>query len=100
MHRPLEHDIRGLHVAVDELLGVEGVQPRGDLVHDPHCLVDRKRACGKSLGERRAVHERHRQVAHAAIVSGLEHGNEMSVPHLTRNLRLPLEAAAVHVVAR
>ena len=62
----LDHDVRGLDVAVDDPLAVRVVEGGGDLAGDIECLVERHDAVGElasPLGERRAgsiAHHHHR----------------------------------------
>jgi hypothetical protein len=67
----LDHDVRGLDVAVDDAEQVRRVHGLGDRLDHVHLLLDRHRLRG--LGERQAVDELHGDVRLAGDLPHLEH---------------------------
>src|SRR5439155_978717 len=75
-----EHDVRGLHVAVDDAGGVRGLERAGDEVDELRrlALVDRA-ARLDDLAERRAVDELHGEVVVAVGLAGVERLDDIGV---------------------
>jgi len=60
-------DVGGLQVAMDDAVLVRRFERVGDLARDRQGLVQRKRAVGNAIGERRTVDELEDQRAHGSL---------------------------------
>ena len=96
----VQQDVRGLHVAVDEVLRVEGVEPLAGLAAHPdgERQVDRAVALDH-LGERAATDEPLGQIGDALLLARVEDRHDVVVRDGLGDARLALEALAEDGVA-
>ena len=91
----VEQDVRGLDVAVHEAELVRGLQPVGDLLDDPHAVLDVEPAARhQRAGEVGAVDVAHRHVQQAVLLTGVVDRDHARMLDRGRRLTLALEARA------
>ena len=87
----VEHEVRRLHVAVDDPAVVDVGQPRGRLAADLAHAVGRYRPAGEELEHARAAEQLHHEERPPVVVAGVEEPDEVRVVEGGEGAHLDLE---------
>jgi hypothetical protein len=87
-----DHDVLGLHVAVDDAERVGVVERLGHLHAEVHELAELERARSEHVPEVRARDERHHEEETVLVIAEIVDGDDARVIHLRDDARLPEEA--------
>ena len=88
-----EHDVRGLHVAVDDALAVRVKETACNLLDDDFNRFERKLALVlQNFGERNTLHVSHRDKELLALLTKVEHVNDVLVVEFLHGLCFEVKA--------
>ena len=91
----IEHHVRGLHVTMDNPLGMDVGERGRDLPAHVSDLIERERTPADPSCERRPLDQLEDDVEVVALLAGVEHRHEVRVGEPRQHLRFPLKATSV-----
>ena len=99
LHRSAEQHVLGLDVAVDQPVGMGGVEAGREVVEDPQRPFERRRAVGEQPPEVDAVDVLHGHVEASVLLAGVMDRDQVRMLHRRRQPALAAEPQRVGVVA-